>query len=143
MTISHFHGEYRFLSNFYPAKVVLDGDEYITVEHAYVAAKTTSEFLRRQVRQLQAPGEAKKFGRQLTLRDGWDGMKLAVMEDLVRQKFQHPELRALLEATRPHELVEGNEWGDVFYGVCRGKGENHLGRILMRVRGDVLDQPDW
>jgi predicted NAD-dependent protein-ADP-ribosyltransferase YbiA (DUF1768 family) len=32
------------------------------------------------------------------------------------------------------ELVEGNTWNDRFWGVCRGKGRNELGRILMRVR---------
>ena len=37
--ITRFHGEYRFLSNFYPVKVEYDGVQYPTVEHAYQAAK--------------------------------------------------------------------------------------------------------
>jgi hypothetical protein len=36
-----FHNEYRFLSNFYPAEVSFEGLVFPTVEHAYVAAKTT------------------------------------------------------------------------------------------------------
>jgi hypothetical protein len=25
----------------------------------------------------------------------------------------------------------------VFWGVCRGRSQNHLGKILLRVRGDI------
>ena len=41
---------------------------------------------------------------------------------------------ANLLATGKATLVEGNSWGDTFWGVCRGKGKNMLGKILMRVR---------
>jgi predicted NAD-dependent protein-ADP-ribosyltransferase YbiA (DUF1768 family) len=30
--------------------------------------------------------------------------------------------------------VEGNSWGDTYWGVCKGKGQNKLGHILMQVR---------
>lgn len=36
------------------------------------------------------------------------------------------------------ELVEGNNWNDTYWGVCKGVGENHLGKILIRIR-DGLD----
>jgi len=26
------------------------------------------------------------------------------------------------------EIQEGNYWGDTFWGVCKGKGENNLGK---------------
>lgn len=134
--ISAFQNEYRFLSNFWPATVRLDGVEYPTVEHAYAAAKTTSAFLRSQVQLLRTPAEAKKLGRNFTLRAGWDDMRLQVMEDLLRQKFADPDLKAKLVATSPHELVEGNQYGDVWWGQCNGKGENHLGRLLMKIRNE-------
>jgi len=38
--IPRFVDQYDFLSNFYPAKVVLDGETYFSTEHAYQAAKT-------------------------------------------------------------------------------------------------------
>ena len=38
--ISSFHGENSFLSNFYPAPCVYEGETYATVEHAFQAAKT-------------------------------------------------------------------------------------------------------
>ena len=134
--ITSFHGEHRFLSNFWPAPVVLDGVTYPTVEHAYVAAKTTDLERRAEIAQVERPGEVKRIGRKLKLRDDWEAVKLSVMADLVRQKFAHPELRRMLLDTGDANLVEGNTWGDTFWGVCRGQGKNHLGRILMEVRAN-------
>ena len=44
------------------------------------------------------------------------------------------ELREKLIATGDKELIEGNHWNDRFWGVCRGKGQNHLGKLLMELR---------
>ncbi len=59
------------------------------------------------------------------------------MAGLLVQKFQHPELAALLRATDDAELIEGNTWGDTFWGVCKGKGANNLGRMLMEIRSTI------
>jgi predicted NAD-dependent protein-ADP-ribosyltransferase YbiA (DUF1768 family) len=42
----------------------------------------------------------------------------------------------LLE-TGDAELIEGNDWGDTFWGVCGGKGNNFLGKLLMEVRKEL------
>ncbi len=61
------------------------------------------------------------------------------MEHLLRQKFTtHAGLRQQLKATRPRPLVEENTWGDTFWGVSKGQGENHLGRLLMRIRDELI-----
>jgi ribA/ribD-fused uncharacterized protein len=135
--IDSFKGENRFLSNFWPAEVQLLGMKFPTVEHAYVAAKTTDLEKRAEIQKVSTAGQVKRLGRTLTLREDWDEIKLSVMEDLVRQKFQHPELAALLLATGDQELVEGNTWGDTFWGVCFDVGCNHLGLILMKVRDEL------
>jgi ribA/ribD-fused uncharacterized protein len=141
-TIGPFRGTWAFLSNFYPAPVMFEGDVYPTVEHAYQAAKTTNHALRQRIRQCVTPGHAKAAGRQLPLQPDWEQVKLAVMEALIREKFmRHPELAKQLRTTSPHTLVELNSWGDRFWGVCRGRGRNHLGRILMAVR-DALRATD-
>jgi N-glycosidase YbiA len=140
LKIEAFQGEYRWLSNFWPALVALDGHEYPTVEHAYVAAKTTDENIRAKIRSVERPGEVKRLGRGLQLRPDWDEVKLATMVDLTRQKYQHAELQARLLATGDAEIVEGNTWGDVFWGVCRGRGANHLGRIIMETRAQIRAQ---
>jgi len=61
---------------------------------------------------------------------------------LVRKKFEIPVLREALLDTGNAKLVEGNYWGDVEWGVCRGKGKNKLGKILMKVRKEIQEQED-
>lgn len=132
--INSFSGGYRFLSNFFFSPVVLDDIEYRTVEHAYQAAKTHDLAMRTRICLADTPGEAKRLGRKVVLRPEWETVKLDVMYWLVQQKFSNPALKRLLLATGEAELIEGNSWGDTFWGVSKGVGENHLGRILMRVR---------
>ena len=135
--IESFTGDYRFLSNFYfPEfrRIPYEGINYPTVEHAYQAAKTLDNNQRIKIAQLDTPGKAKRAGRQVKLREDWDEVKLQVMTNLIWMKFQVPGLRLKLLATGDVELIEGNYWGDTYWGVCRGKGENNLGKILMNVR---------
>jgi predicted NAD-dependent protein-ADP-ribosyltransferase YbiA (DUF1768 family) len=56
------------------------------------------------------------------------------MAELIHLKFEQDEFRDKLLATGTFHIEETNTWGDVFWGVCRGRGENHLGKILMRER---------
>lgn len=138
--IDKFTGQYSFLSNFSAAQVFLDGQPYVSVEHAYQAAKTLDLQEREAIRALNGyeAAKAKKMGRRVTMRPDWEDVKIDVMTGLVRQKFTlHPSLRKKLLATEDQKLVEGNTWGDVYWGVCDGKGENHLGKILMKVRNEL------
>ena len=74
------------------------------------------------------------MGMKLTLRPDWDSFRLLAMEEIIQEKFdQYEALKLKLIMTNPAELIEGNHWGDVFWGVCKGKGENHLGKILMKI----------
>ncbi len=133
-----FNDEFAFLSNFHYAMVSFDGATYPTVEHAFQAAKTDDAEERRAIRECSSPNQAKRMGKRVKLRADWETVKIGIMESLVLQKFtNHPELRAALLATGERRLVEGNTWGDVFWGMCRGRGKNHLGRILMRVRDEL------
>ena len=106
--IKGFSGKYRFLSNFYPSKVLLDGLEYDTVEAAYQAAKTDDVADRRKIREVAKPGDAKRLGQKVKLRQDWEKVKLQVMEDLLRQKFQDADLREKLLATEDAYLEETN-----------------------------------
>jgi ribA/ribD-fused uncharacterized protein len=134
--IDSFKGEYEFLSNFYPATVSYEGEVYPSVEHAFQAAKTLNPQMRLKIRLSNASG-AKKLGRQLDLRADWETVKVDVMRELLKAKFSDPELRAKLKATGEEPLVEGNWWGDTFWGVCRGQGDNHLGVLLMEIRDSL------
>ena len=133
--ITSFQGEFRFLSNFWPADVEYDGMRFPTVEHAYQAAKTNDISARIEIKNCVTPGQAKRLGKRVKIRPGWEaGIKLEVMRDLLEQKFSDPSLAAKLKATGDVEIIEGNTWGDTYWGVCRGDGKNHLGKILMQIR---------
>lgn len=136
--IKSFTGKYWFLSNFYPCEISFDGEIYPSVEHAYQAAKTLDKKDREIIRTQKTPGRAKKYGQTVTLRDDWEEIKIGIMTELVHQKFfRNKRLQNLLYETGEQELVEGNTWGDCFWGVCNRKGENHLGKTLMEVRDEI------
>lgn len=133
--INSFSGRYRFLSNFYPSEITIDGITYPTVEHYFQAMKTTTARLRKEIARASTPGIAKRMGRQLLLRDDWKQVKIiSMMKGLLEKFTAHPELQTKLLATAPHELMEGNTWKDDYWGVCNGRGLNVLGNMLMLIR---------
>jgi ribA/ribD-fused uncharacterized protein len=136
--IAEFSGAFRFLSNFWPCKVVLDGEEYQSVEHAYQAAKTIKPEEREFIRESDTAGKAKRMGRHVTMREDWESVKVKTMLNLLRQKFRDGPLMDKLVATGDAKLTEGNKWGDVFWGVCNGHGQNVLGKLLMQVRAELM-----
>jgi ribA/ribD-fused uncharacterized protein len=119
-----FKDEYRFLSNFFPVQVSLDGVTYPSVEHAYVAAKTTDVELRKQVPPMTA-GQAKRFGRSLKIRDDWDEVKVSIMQELLIQKFSQPYFMTLLLNTGDAYIEETNTWGDTFWVSATTKVKTH------------------
>ena len=136
--IEKFSGEYRFLSNFWQAKIAHDGIDYPTTEHAFQASKTLDFHKRWEISQLDTPGQAKRAGRKVRMRPDWEQVKDQIMLELTILKFvNHQGLKRELFATGTAELLEGNDWGDTYWGICNGVGENLLGEILMLVRGQL------
>lgn len=138
--IKSFSGEYRWLSNFWRVPITLDGELYPTVEHAYQAAKTLDHMARAKIQKLSAPSAAKRAGYKVMIRSDWEEIKLDVMYQMVKAKFSHQKLKDLLLETGDRDIIEGNSWGDTFWGVCDGEGENHLGKIIMRVREEYRNE---
>lgn len=133
-TIKDFTGDYFFLSNFYPCQIFFDGIEFTSTEAAYQCAKTLMVIDRFDFGKMN-PGDSKRAGRQLIIRGDWeDGAKDRVMLELLLQKFSLPLLAKRLIDTGDAELIEGNTWGDTYWGVCKGVGKNMLGKQLMQVR---------
>lgn len=140
--IGPFSGEYRFLSNFYPEP----SRSGLTNEHFFQAEKSFDPEERAFVMRASNPGEAKRRGRQITLRPDWDAVKDSVMLAGLRSKFYSDEnLRRLLIATGNESIAEVNTWGDTYWGVERldhpnvGEmffGKNMLGTLLMQVRSE-------
>lgn len=139
--INEFRGKYYFLSNFYSVPVKHGFLTFTNTEAAFHSEKCpvrAGEFTKLN------PSEAKRLGRRVRLRSDWEQIKDNVMLDVVRAKFtQHPDLTQKLLATGDEELVEGNDWGDIYWGVYKGRGKNMLGKILMRVRAELRgESPD-
>lgn len=133
--IDDFRGDYRWLSNFHACPVMYDGVLYPSSEHAYQAAKTLDARSREVIRNAPRPRDARNLGQTVVLRPGWDEMRVEVMRVILLDKFtRSPALGAQLLCTGDTRLVEGNTWGDRFFGVCGGTGENWLGRLLMETR---------
>jgi ribA/ribD-fused uncharacterized protein len=174
--ITKFREDYAFLSNFWTAPFEapwfhvrtepvetqrIMGGTWLTVEHYFQAAKCGWwEGVGGGKVILHAPNsrEAKRLGRQVELRRDWERLKLQVMTEGLRLKFtQNPDLKAKLVATHPETLVEGNTWGDRYWGQVwepyhpdgwdyrndcpdtRGlwRGENWLGKCLEMVREEL------
>jgi len=138
--ITDFHADgYTFLSNFYEASVTYHGLTYKNNEAAFQAQKCMTEEERLPFTEY-GPGKSKSMGRKVQLRPDWEEVKFKLMEEIVRAKFhQHPELAWRLLGTEDKILIEGNHWGDTCWGVDirTGQGENHLGKILMKVREEL------
>lgn len=167
MIIDSFRGEYRFLSNFYPCLLTFDDRIYRSVEHAFQASKTLNEQCRAEIQAAGSPAAAKGLGRRAPLRPYWDALRVPQMKLLLLGKFQYPDLAEKLLATGNAELVEGNTWGDTYWGAIdmtrQGAeemkvpiwdkympgigsderryrylaGHNFLGRLLMEVRDEI------
>lgn len=136
-TIDLFKGKYAFLSNFFRKKLEYQGKEYDSAEHLYQAFKATNDEDHEFIRLQPTPAKAKEAGKKITRHSNWDDIKLSKMLLVLRIKFLDPELREMLKATGDAELIEGNWWGDRYWGVCRGKGKNMLGKLLMVVRNEI------
>ncbi len=145
--ILSFRGKYRFLSNFYPC-IIYDENRimYPTVEHYYQAMKSYDINIHRRVASILTAKDAKYFGKKimeedLDFRKDWNDIKLKVMTMGLLQKFApDSKLGHDLVETNGYLLIEGNKWGDNFWGVDikTGIGENKLGILLMRVRENLL-----
>lgn len=138
-TIGSLTGKWAPLSNFW-METTRHGK---SAEHIFQAAKSEDPAERAHVLSRAKPGQAKYAGKRVTLRKDWESIKVDIMEEIVRRKFQDPTLANILEATGDAEIVEGNRWHDNFWGQCTcgkrakcqpGQGKNTLGNILMKIR---------
>ena len=162
--IKGFDGEYAFLSNFYEHPMAIDVDVYDdnmkadmplanmevyfpTSEHAFHAFKTlddwrilkqseVSKFL--DFTKYETPGKAKRAGKSVDMNVAlWNAVRTDVMRFVLKCKFKNAELRKKLLDTGDAYLEETNTWGDKYWGVCNGEGDNHLGKLLMEIRDNL------
>ena len=145
MMITSFTDKYRFLSNFYVCPVMIEykGHKWATAEQAYQAAKLKDEdmsFMNQMDQNKITASQAKRLGKEIDIRDDWSYIRTNVMTIIVADKFdKNEDLMEMLQETKGQELIEGNTWGDTFWGQCPiGNGRNELGKILMNVRDSII-----
>lgn len=123
--------------------LVEDGIPYRTSEHYYQAHKVTNLKERLEISQM-GPHQAKRAlnSGKYQIREGWNtDLKLATMHRALMWKFaKGTTWYEKLKATEGEQIVEWNNWHDVWWGVEleTGKGENNLGRLLMEIRFDHI-----
>ena len=144
-----FENEFQFLSNFSAVDVLYNGHIYKTAEHAFQAAKATNERDRAYIEAAPTPGQAKRRGRGIELREDWETVKDQVMLDIVRAKFRNSDCRhRLMKALTDgwDGFCEDNWWHDNYWGDCKCPacadkfGQNKLGKILMQVTNEIVSE---
>ena len=137
--ISSFRGEYEFLSNMYHSPIIVNGLKLTCAEALFQMMKTKRPEERIHFINISGP-DAKRLGRCVKLRPDWEEIKIDVMRWVIHQKFKEPTLRQKLLDTGDATLIEGNTWGDQFWGCYYGDGQNWLGKILMDERTKLKEE---
>lgn len=129
-----------YMSNFYRARIFIEGKWWDTIEHYYQALKTCDLDEQDRVRKAKTPKEARELGQKVQLRSDFDILKDSIMKKCVLAKFvQHHDIREQLLATNDEILIEDSPV-DYYWGCgADGSGKNMLGKILMEVRGELRD----
>lgn len=134
---------YGCFSNFTRHGIEVDGVWWLTVEHYFQAQKFAGTSHEAQIQRALTPKQAAEMGRnrKWSLRSDWEQVKDEVMFKAVLRKFEtHQGLRAFLLSTGEEEIVESAP-GDYYWGCgADGSGQNKLGKILMEVRGILLQR---
>ena len=132
---------YEF-TNFHWAPIQLDQKVWYTIEHYFQAQKFIGTPHLDMIPTLSSAREAFEYSRKPTVsrwcRKDWEHVKIKVMLKALLAKFtQHGDLRHLLLRTGNRKLIEHSQhdsfWGD----GGDGKGENHLGKLLMDIRDEL------
>lgn len=134
------NGEYGFLSNLYPCRILFQGKGFSSAEAAYQYGKPNDRMVAEWLVQAPKPRFCALAAHALLpydVKPNWASRKVTRMRAVLLVKFrEHKELRDKLLATRKAKLVEISS--DGFWGTGkRGQGKNMLGKLLMEIRKEV------
>ena len=134
-----FRDEYFFLSNMYPCEIKYKGYTFPSSENLYQFLKIPENLQNDYIEIFStiSPFEAKQLGKRVPIRKDWKNIKVNVMKFVLDLKFKNDLLKKLKDVKG--EIIEHNDWGDKFWGKdLNGNGENHLGKLLMKIRDKEL-----
>lgn len=134
--------EFYCFSNFSSFAVKWKGKVWQTSEHAYQAAHffKTAPSLAKKIHKAKSAHEAYKLAKANADKapKNWRQIKVAVMEDIVRQKLkQNPYVRDKLIQTGKRLIVEDSPKDDFWGWGKKRNGRNELGKTWMKLRDEI------
>ena len=148
--ICDFTGVYSFLMPSFPSAVFLAGEDtaYPSYEHALQASRFSATAEKQIIKDTPLIRDVKKMTSKFTSNRGelWKKECITVAERLLRDKFiRSKELTSQLRDTGKKSLVYANSFGEHFWGCPvenQIKGQNHLGKLLEKIRSDIVKGED-
>jgi len=141
--IDSFTDYYEFLHNNFYTPVYYECMLFPSVTHAYQAARSNDERTRKAILNAENLKTVLNIARRIEDSDNWNIRRLKIMEHLIRDKFRRSkELQEKLKATGSREIVmtyDEETVANTFWGAVKSKGQNQLGRILMKIRDDIKE----
>jgi ribA/ribD-fused uncharacterized protein len=142
---------YIYFSPYTAHAITIDGIVYPTVEHVYQCLRYTDKKIREEIRKAISPVKAWEISttyKHLQVPEFKDAQyKVGIMKMLMLAKAQqHEEVRKAHINTGNMKIVKHIVTyppGDGFWddGVD-GKGENHIGKMWMEIRGQLSINSD-
>ncbi len=112
----------------------------MTSEHAYQASKFIDIKIIESIHEARSAHDAKEISRsnKVGVRSDWSSIKLEIMEGIIRAKLHdHLFIKEQLLSTGDLIMIEDSPTDSYWGRGPDGKGENHLGKIWMKLRGEL------
>ena len=145
--VGSFSGDLEFLSNMYKIPVYFNESKYDNFQpdfKVYPSSENLYQALKcryvrdRELFQNVDPHKSKRIGRSIEIRSDWDNVRLEDMKLAIDLKFKNIELAEKLIDLPDDKIIEFNNWGDRFFGICNGEGLDHLGKILRAKKQQII-----
>lgn len=127
-------------SNFSLHPVKTEKGVFLFSEAAFQSYKDpdNEEYIK-QLQNISKPVDARRLGRKCLMRKDWDNVKLEYMLHVLRLKIdQNNEIKENLMNSGMRYIFESNK-NDCYWGMGEdGKGNNYLGKLLMKIREEIF-----
>jgi ribA/ribD-fused uncharacterized protein len=140
--ICFYERPFYVFSNFSSFKVLYEGRDWMTSEHAYQASKFTTPSIVDEIANARSAHDALQIAKKHkdNVIDNWNDIKVGVMERICEAKLkQHEYIQQLLLETGEREIVEDSHMNSFWGWGEDGGGRNELGKIWMRLRTKLHD----
>ena len=145
--VGSFSGDLEFLSNMHKIPIYFNESKYDNFQpdfKVYPSSENLYQALKckyikdRELFQNVDPYKSKRIGKTVEIRYDWDNVRLEAMKLAIDLKFKNIELAEKLIDLPDDKIIEFNNWGDRFFGICNGEGLDHLGKILRAKKQQII-----